>query len=655
MAAKVELLKASDQEIADAVFHADKMVLRGVLYHLTGDESVVAMKTAPLARGFITVKAVTDPADIKLLEAKAVEFLKAYRDRGAGELPPAPPERLQRSLSLAAGEDIADRDMGMWVEELALHPFARGLEWSERPDPKKLDDFKVLVIGGGMNGLNTAAQLKHAGIPFVVVEKNAEVGGTWYENVYPGARVDTPSRAYTLICGANFDHPYAFSPQSENFKYTRWLAEKHDIRQHFEFETEVKSLTWDEDAKLWEVRAEGRNGPRTWRVNAVISAVGFLSRPSVPTLEGAEEFKGEIFHTARWPKGIDIKAKRVAVVGSGCSGYQVFPEIARVAAHTFLFQRTPSWVFEIESYLNPLPPQVNWLERNLPYYRNFLRFRGKWLHGPNILGHIYNGDPGINDPIREQRIKFIQGKFAGRPELFDKMLPKYPPNASRPVLVDDKFSVYDVLLQDNTTLVTEGIARLTKHGIIDNKGQERAVDVIVLATGFRTNEFLWPMEVRGREGKRAEQLWEKDGPRAYLGTMLPGFPNFFMVYGPNTNPVGGAGVPAIHEMETRFIVSCLAHLILNDKSTVEVVHDAYERYNDEVDKAEKTKIYARAGVKNYYTNEYGRSSGNCPFDGRKMWEWFRDPTGRYAESTPGESINVGSHVRPYFGQDLIVE
>jgi 4-hydroxyacetophenone monooxygenase len=196
---------------------------------------------------------------------------------------------------------------------------------------------------------------------------------------------------------------------------------------------------------------------------------------------------------------------------------------------------------------------------------------------------------------------------------------------------------------------------LPKHGIMDNKGQERAVDVIVLATGFKANEFPWPMEVRGREGKSAEQLWEKDGPRAYLGAMLPGFPNFFMVYGPNTNPLGGAGNPAIHEMGTRFIVSCLAHLILNDESTVDVIFDAYERYNDEVDKAEDTRIYARAGVKNYFTNEYGRSPGNCPFDARKMWEWFRDPTGRYAESTSGESFNADSHVHPYFGQDLIVE
>jgi 4-hydroxyacetophenone monooxygenase len=654
MSVRPELLGASDQEIEDAVCHADPMALRGTLYQLTGNENIAATKTVLLSKGLYTASVVTKP-DVALLWAKAAEFLKARRDRGAEEIDPGSPERLHRSLSLAAGEEIADRDKEMWLEELALHPWARGLEWPEPPDRQKLQEFRVLVIGSGLNGLNTAVQLKHAGIPFTLVEKNSDVGGTWWENRYPGCRVDTASRAYTLICGAQYNHPYAFSPQSENLKYTQWVAERFDIRPHIEFDTEVKSLIWDEGAKLWEVRTDGRNGPRTWRVNAVISAVGFLSRPSVPALEGAEAFAGKMFHTAQWPEGTDITGKRVAVVGSGCSGYQTFPEIARVAAHTFLFQRTPSWVFETENYLTPLPTQVNWLERVLPHYRNFLRYRARWLSGPNIQGRIFNRDSELSDKMRELRMEFLRLKLGDHPDLVEKMLPKYPPNASRPVLVDAKYSVYDALLRDNTTLVTDGIARLTRHGILDNRGEEHAVDVIVLATGFKANEFLWPMEVRGRNGHTPQQLWKPDGARAYLGALLPGFPNFFMIYGPNTNPLGGAGNPAIHEMGARFILQCLAHLILTGQSTLEVSSDAYSRYNAEVDEAEASRIYARAGVKNYFTNEYGRSAANCPFDGRKMWEWYRDPSGRHAESVPGPSINAGSRVRPYFGKDLNVE
>jgi 4-hydroxyacetophenone monooxygenase len=650
MALRPELLRASDQEIDDAVLHADPMALRGVLYQLTGDESIAVTVAVASRQGFLTPKALADPADVAILQFKAAEFLKSYRDRGAGGILIGSEERLQRSLGLAAGEDIPDRDMPMWLEELALHPWTRSLEWPERQEPGKLQDFRVLVIGAGMLGLNAAIQLKHAGIRYTVVEKNSEVGGTWFENRYPGARVDTPSRGYTLICGAEYKHPYQYCPQSENEKYIKWLADGYDIRQNIVFGTEVKSLIWDEDAKLWQVEAVGPGGPQAWRVNAVMSAVGFLSRPSMPGFEGAAEFTGELFHTARWPEGLDVAGKRVAVVGSGCSGYQVFPEIARAAAHTFLFQRTPSWVFETKNYLTPLPLQVNWLERNFPYYRNFLRFRIKWLFGPNILGHIFDKDPQVNEPIREQRLEFMRRKFADHPELMDKMAPSYPPMASRPVLIDEEYSVYDALLQSNTTLVTDGIARITANGILDGKGEEHAVDVIVLATGFRANEVLWPMEIYGREGKSVEQLWEKDGARAYLGAMLPGFPNFFVIYGPNT-----AGVPVMQELQARFALECMAHLILHNKSTVNVTLDAYWRYNDEVDQAEITRVYVGSGVKNYWTNEYGRSAAQCPFDARKMWEWLRDPTGQYAENAPGESINADSRVRPYFGQDLIVD
>lgn len=654
MVMRAELLEASDEEIEDAVLHADPMVLRGLLYQLTGDESIAATELVSSAQGVHTAAGLANAADVALLQANAAEFLKSYRDQGADDIPIGSQERLRRSLSLTAGEDIPDRDMPLWLEELALQPWTRGLEWPDRPDPEMLEKFEVLVVGAGLLGLNSAAQLEHAGIRYTVVEKNDDVGGTWFENRYPGARVDTPSRAYTVICGTGYNYPYQYSPQSENEKYTRWLADRYELRRKIVFGTEVKSLVWDEDAKLWDVQAIGPDGPRTWRVNAVMTAVGFLNRPSVPVLNGAEEFRGELFHTARWPEGLDITGKRVAVIGSGCSGYQAFAEIARAAAHIFLFQRTPSWVFETKNYLTPLPAPVNWLERSLPYYRNFLRFRGRWLHGP-ATGRLFDRDPKINGPIREQRLEFMRRKFAGHPELMDKMTPGYPPAASRPVLVDEEYSVYDALLQDNTTLVTEGIARLTQNGIVSGDGQHYSVDAIVLATGFKANDFLSPMEIRGREGKGIEQLWEKDGARAYLGTLLPGFPNLFVIYGPNTNPTGGAGNLSLHEFETRFVIECMAHLILSNKSTVDVSLDAYWRYNDEVDQAEATRIYVESGVKNYWTNEFGRSATNCPFEARKMWEWLRDPTGRYTEMASHKSINADSRVRPYFGEDLIVE
>jgi 4-hydroxyacetophenone monooxygenase len=395
-----------------------------------------------------------------------------------------------------------------------------------------------------MGGLNAAVVLKRAGIPFFVIEKNDEVGGTWYENQYPGARVDSPSRTYTHIYGVDFEYPNAFCLQRENLRYFKWVADHFEIRHDITFNTEVKSVVWDESTKLWEIKAEGPDGPRVWHANAVIASVGFLSRPNLPSIEGMETFEGAAFHTARWPRGLDLKGKRVAVIGTGATGYQLVPELAKLAGHTFVFQRTPNWCFETKSYLEPFPAQVNWLDRNFPYIRNFIRFRLSWLAGPQTFTQIMRIDPqfedqharsALNKKIRDQQLAFIERKLAKRPDLITKMTPVAPPYSARPIIVDADYSIYDALLRDDATLVTDPILKIKPNGIEVQGGGEYPVDVIVYAAGFKANDFLWPMEIRGRGGKRLEQLWEKDGARAYLGTMLPGFPNFFMIYGPNTN------------------------------------------------------------------------------------------------------------------------
>jgi 4-hydroxyacetophenone monooxygenase len=663
MTKRPELLGATDETIEGAVKYADPMVLRGLLYQLTGDESIAATEVAITVLGFFEAMTVSNPSDVAMLQSKAAEFLKSYRNQGAGDIPIGPADRLHRSVSLSAGADLRVSEMGFWLEQLAMDPWGRGLAWPEQPAPERLQGFSAAVIGAGMGGLNAAVQLKHAGIPYVVIEKNAGVGGTWFENRYPGARVDTPSRAYSHTYSVDYEYPNPFCEQSENEKYLNWIADNFDIRQDIEFNTEVKSIVWDEDAKNWEITADAPEGSRVWRANAVISCVGFLARPNVPNLEGMAEFEGPLFHSARWPTGLDVKGKKVAVVGTGCSGYQMIPELAGVAGHVYVFQRTPSWCFDVPGYLHPFPPQVNWLDRNLPYHTNFMRFRTSWIYGPEIVAPLGLIDPKFQDPharsasnkrARDQRLEFMQMKFRDRPELVEKMLPTAPPLSTRPVLVDSDYSIYDVLLRDDVTLVTGGIRRIKQGGIEAEDGSEFTVDVIVLATGFKANDFLWPMEIRGRNGQRVEELWEKDGARAYLGAMLPGFPNFFMIYGPNTNPTGGLGVVDVEEMVTRFALECMAYLILQGKSSVDVSLDAYWQYNEELDRAEASKLYSDLRAHSYFRNDHGRSAGNCPFDGRKTWNWLRNPTGRRLDNkapAPSESPTI----RPYLGQDLIVE
>lgn len=660
VAKQPELLSATDQLIDDAVQFADPMVLRGLVYQLTADPELLSVEVQTDNLGISEGVRVRDEADAQRIRTKAAQLLRACRDAGAGDVPLGPLDRLPHSLALVADRDIPPSELDMWIEQLAVDRYARGVTWDREPTQEQLDAFSVLIIGAGMGGLNAAAQLAHAGINFTIVEKNPEVGGTWYENRYPGARVDTPSRTYTHVLGADFDYPSPFCVQSENERYVNWIADQFDLRGHIEFGTEVRSLVWDDDAKSWEITAVHDGVEVVRRANAVITAVGFLSRPNIPAVPGLPQFQGEVFHTARWPADLDLSGKTVAVVGSGCTGYQLVPELVKQTGHVYHFQRTPNWVFEVPGYLAPYPPQVNWLDRNFPYLVNFIRFQQAWARRPEVTRGANEIDPTFSDPtalsadnkaVLDQRLAFMRSKFADRPDLMQKMLPVAAPLSARPVLVDRDYNIYDVLLDaDKVTLVTGGMQKLTETGVVADDGTEYAVDAIALATGYRANDYLWPMEVRGRDGVTPQQLWAKDGARAYLGGMLPGFPNLFVLYGPNTN--ANVGFAAIHleELVTRFAISCIAGLITESKRAVDVTSDAYRRYNDELDRNMASKVYLDPRAHSYFTNEFRRSATNGAIDPRTLWRWLRDP--RSNDPRLAEDSDV---ISPRFGQDLVLE
>ncbi|GLY97217.1 cyclohexanone monooxygenase [Actinoplanes sp. NBRC 103695] len=660
MAKQPELLAATDQTIDDAVKYADPLVLRGLVYQLTADPDLLPIEVEMANFGISESVTLRREADAAMIREKAAAYLKACRDAGEGDVPLGPRDRLARSLALVAGQEIPPAELDMWVEQLAVDRFARGVEWGETPTQEQIDGYSVVVIGAGMGGLNAGAQLAHTGIPFIILEKNSEVGGTWYENRYPGARVDTPSRTYTHVLGADFDYPSPFCVQPENERYVNWIADHFDLRRTIQFDTEVQSLVWDEDAKVWQITALQGGRRRVWRANVVITAVGFLSRPNIPSVPGMDDFTGRLFHTARWPSDLDLTGKSIAVVGSGCTGYQLVPELIKRAGHVYHFQRTPNWVFDVPGYLAPYPHQVNWLDRNFPYLVNFIRLQQSWSRRPDATRAANEIDPSFTDPIAlspankavlDQRLEFMRSKLADRPDLMAKMMPTAAPLSARPVLVDRDYNIYDAILdEDKTTLVTGGMQKVTATGVMAEDGTEYEVDAIALATGYRANDFLWPMEVRGRDGVTTEQLWAKDGARAYLGCLLPGFPNLFVLYGPNTN--ANVGFAAIHleELVTRFAVACIAGLIAEGQDTVEVTSDAYARYNDELDRNMVSKIFLDPRANSYFTNGFHRSATNGAIDPRILWRWLRHP-----RRTDPDLTEDGDAISPRFGLDLVVE
>jgi 4-hydroxyacetophenone monooxygenase len=660
--ARQELIEASDEVIEDAISHADMLVLRGLLYQLTGDEEVANIPHERVPMGFRgLVPAIVDPEHVALLRGKAFDFLKRYQKEGAGEIAMGPHERLRRSMELAIGDGIPDGDVEMWIEQLGLHPMVRGLNWREQPSPAQREGFKVAVIGAGMGGLMAAVQLKRAGVPFVLIEKNAGVGGTWYENRYPGARVDSLSRVYFNAFGANFECPASFCLQEVQERYFNWVADHFGIRDDIVFDTEVKSLRWDEAGQRWDIDAVGPAGGRRWTVNAVITAVGYLARPNVAEIPGVESFEGPKFHTARWPKDLDLAGKRIAVIGSGATAYQSVPVLTRLAKKVTLFQRTPSWCFQAPGYLSEYPPQINWLDRNFPYLVNFVRFKASWQTRAESLLDAVMIDPDYRDDfavskankaVLDMCMEFIDRKFGHDPELKAKMTPPTPPLSTRPVLVDPEYSVYDVIASGEADLVTEGIDRITPTGIRTADGEERAFDVIALATGFKANDYLWPMDIRGRGGRTPGDLWSKDGARAYLGTMLPGFPNFFMICGPNMNPMStGLGIVDFQEMAARFAFNCIQELILEGRKSVDITDEAYERFAAAVDERMARMVYTDPRNRSYYRNKYGRSSVNNVFHVRMLWNWMRDPANR--DETV--AAQAGGAIRPFIGDDLVMQ
>lgn len=629
--ARPELLDATDEMIADAVSYADPMVLRGLLFQLTADPELKAMPLKKVRFGRVESVAPATDEDTAMLRRKAVEFLKKYRDSGAGPIDYGTPERVNESLDLIVGEYIRDEARDLMREEAAIDPWARSHNWQAAPNPKALEDFNVVVIGAGMGGLNSALQLKRAGIKFQVIEKNENVGGTWWENRYPGARVDTPSRAYTNLFGVDFPYPYAYGPHFENQRYYDWVADNFDLRRDITFNTDVRSLTWDEEAGEWEIFVSGPDGDRLIRSRAVISGVGFLSRPNIPDLPGMDQFQGETWHTARWPDGKDLTGKKIAVVGTGCTGYQLIPELAKLqGAELVVFQRTAQWIFPVPGYQSKIKEQILWLDRNLPLHTNFMRFKSFYGAGPDFV-NIFDVDPDFEDEhtcsaankqARDRAIEFLESQIKD-PELVAKMIPPHPPWSSRPVVVDPEDCVLQSIQQDNVKLVTAGVQRLTENAIVDDDGVHHVVDVIVWATGFKAHDFLYPMTVTGRNGLTLDRLWEKDGARAYLGCMIPGFPNLWVLYGPNTN--GGLPVSQYHEMTMVYAMKCMEKLILEDKRAIDVTDEAFWRYNREVDEGNSKKLWADPRAQNYWWSKHGRTVSQTPFTGYQIRDHLKQP------------------------------
>jgi cation diffusion facilitator CzcD-associated flavoprotein CzcO len=478
--------------------------------------------------------------------------------------------------------------------------------------PTADEQFRVVIIGAGFSGLAMAIGLKQQGIQdFVVLERADDVGGVWQVNTYPGCRCDVPSHLYSLSFAPNPDWSQTFSPQPEIRDYLHRIADEQGIRPHIRTGVEVESAQWNGADACWEMETSAG----AVRAAILISAMGPLTEPRLPEVPGLERFQGKTMHSARWDHDYELAGKRVASIGTGASAIQYVPEIAREVGQLYVFQRTPPWV--MPHGVRPITDPERRLYRRVPAVQRLAR--GALYTGKELL---------VLGFAKEPRIMNLLGKL-GRahariqisdPELRAQVRPHYAFGCKR-ILPSNRW--YPALQRPNVELVPHGLAEVTEHTVLDTTGTEREVDAIIFGTGFHVTDIPAADRVRGRDGRLLDDLW-KGSPRAYLGTSVPGFPNLFLMLGPNTG-LGHSSMVYMIESQVRHVVQAIQELDRAEAATIEVRPEAYAAYNRELDAKMYGTVWDTGGCLSYYVDATGRNASIWP-----DWTWkFRAACTRF--------------------------
>ncbi len=618
----------SDVEIREALEQADTAAIMLTMVHLSGDMGILRGSVRPTT-DFLAPDDGVDEADRQRILDEAASMVAAFRDNPGGLFKPEGEELLEM-LKFLTGQELNDEYVEFLTAELSMH----GEDPYGQPDIFEVSeetrgDFQVLVIGAGMSGLLTAIRLQEAGIPFQVIEKNSEVGGTWYENTYPGCRVDSANHTYSYSFLPK-DWPQHFSPQAILREYFADATRDFELSKHISFDTEVTEARFDESTGQWRVDVNHDGRSETLVANAVISAVGQLNRPNLPDIEGADSFTGPSFHSARWEHEHDFSGKKIGVIGTGGSAFQFAPLLAEQAENITLFQRTPPWIVPNPDYFTEVASGKHWLLSHVPFYAKWYRFKVFWTGAEGML-EAARADEGWNRPeesvgqvsqaVREMFLENLETELEGRDDLIEKCTPKYPPFAKRMLIDDGKY--LRALKRDNVDLVTESIDAITPKGIRTADGAEHEFDVLIYGTGFKASDFLFPMNVYGLGGVELHEKWDGD-PQAYKGVTVPGFPNLFCIYGPNTNIVVNGSIVFFSECEVRYILGCLALLMKHDARYIDVKEDVHDAYNRMIDEGNAKMAWGQSGVNTWYKNSKGKITQNWPGTLIEFWQQTRE-------------------------------
>ena len=616
-----------EEKLRSAVAIANVPTLLMVLVQLTGDLRWLDDPYRPQrGRGLDDNDSGGLPESIQQeIRQAAVDALLAHHRGQPIALPTPKPDLCRRMISVCMGEETPPTYGHIVAAELA----ARVPRPGARPLLGLKPGFKVLIVGAGISGICAAVHLLERGIDFVIVEKGETFGGTWRENRYPAAGVDTPNHLYSFSFAPK-DWSRYFALQGEILEYLNDVARSYDLERHTHFGTSVTEARFVEENRQWQVDTLNKHGsPTTYIADAVFSAVGILNIPKKPKIHGLETFPGVVCHTAEWPDDLDVANRRVAVVGNGASAMQIVPAIADDVERLTIFARSKQWAVEFPQFHKRVPDLVRWLLQTVPLYQKWYRQRLAWTFNDRI--HItLQKDPDwphpdrsinrINEKHRQMFTAYVRRELGDRQDLLDVVLPDYPPYGKR-ILLDNGW--YRTISKPNVDLIAHPLVQVDGNTLTAGDGFQTRADVLILATGFKSTEIVSSFEVIGREDRRLKDYWDIDDARAYQGSTVPGFPNLFVLLGPNTGLGHGGSVVQSVERQVHFIMLLLEQLGEHRADLIEVREDACTEYNGKIDDAHDRMIWTHQGMDNWYKNKRGRVVVITPWRNDDFWHMTR--------------------------------
>jgi 4-hydroxyacetophenone monooxygenase len=620
-------------DLARALEDANVPVLLAVLAHLTADRRWLEAPYQPDRDAVLRddPNGGLAPEHVSEVRAAALQVLIDRRENGqdwSGRDDYLDPGMFAEVMTACVAEPVPAEYEPMVREEIGLSD--RAVNWRVTPHPNSVNAFHVVIVGAGLSGLCAAIQLRQLGVPYTILEKNPCVGGTWYENSYPGCRVDVANHFYSYSFEPNPSWSSHYSERDELFAYFTACATKYDVLPHVRFNHEVVAAHFDAKRQRWIVDVSTPEGPNSrFEANVLITAVGQLNRPLMPDLDGLADFRGPVFHSATWRHDVELSEKSVAIVGTGASSMQFAPAVASEADKTTIFQRSPHWIVPNPLYQRKVSDETKWLLTHVAAYAGWYRFALLWKLCDGLWPALQvdpewsNGRSinGLNERVRLRLTAYIERKLSGRPDLIAKAVPQYPPYSKR-ILADNNW--FDMLKRPSVSLVTDTISYVTSDAIVTADGTHHPVDVVICGTGFAATKLLWPIEITGESGESLHAAWKGDDARAYLGMAMPGFPNLFFLYGPNTNLGHGGSIIFHAECQARYISQCVRELIEGDYGAMECRTDVFADYQNRLDTALNGMIWSQVEVGSWYRNSRRRVVTNSPWRLVDYWDMTRE-------------------------------